>query len=199
MLRRVERRTIGRLGSCSYHVLIYSNAKYITANSRGVCRGFVRVTGSTPKIAVRFKPRSGSTRMNMGGAKYRNIYRLKPLIHVRGNSSIVRCAGIRVRSYRRVFRGDIRNGRAVRELLCRGNNGMDHKPRSVPFVTGRAHVILGGYNGFSTRSLGRCVTDNNFRTLRGTVFRVSPSLIVSRISGSNVHKHNNNNFPTNGG
>lgn len=184
-----------RVGSCAYHILIYSNAKYVTSKTRGVCRRVSMLYREVSKMAIRV--RGSIPRMNIVGAKYRNLYRLKPLVEVRPCSC--RCIRMRPRSYGRVIREAVLRKGPMRELFCHSGGAIYPRPSSVPFLGRRAHVILRGYKGVSTRSVRRCVTIKNCRTLTGIVKDVSPRRIVSRMAGSKLHNHNNTKFPTNGG
>lgn len=101
-----------------------------------------------------------------------------------------------LRSYRRVFRGAVLRKRPIAELVCRSGNRMCRARRRVPFCTGRAHLILEGYNRVSTRRVRSTVTMKTCRSFRGTIFRVAPRTIVGAIASTNLHKENKTKFPT---
>lgn len=150
----------------------YASAKYQTTSTVNVCNGLGRTIASR-----RLRSQIRIIKIN-----YVNFYNHNPLIRI--SPSRLLCRRIAPSRTTDVVRTVSNNAtRPVRKSIGR------------PFFTQRVQIIQRCDNGVSPRHVRRCVTINNCRSLRGTVCRVAPTTIISRVSGDNLQKQNNNNCP----
>ncbi len=173
-------------------VLVYNNANYASSNDIAVRRAFRGYVGT------------GNLRSRVGvmRANYFNLYTLNPIIVIRPSNAF--CDHMRTASIRRVIARRLLGNHIIRHLIC-GSANSSRPIRngislgSATFCGARGQIILHGYNIVSPRSVSRCVTVSNCTTLNGILARVAPRSIVGAVASSNLHNHNNNNFPANHG